>query len=294
MGRANVLCGLTGLFLFASSAAQGQAAPKLEFEVASIKPAAPQANGASGVRGGPGTPDPGRVTYTNVNLRMLLDNAYDVLDDQISGPGWLATERYDILATIPLGTSKEQFRVMLQNLLAARFQLSFHREKKEFPVYELAAAKNGPKLKLGAAVPDTRPNAGRGGTADSNGFPLPPTHQTAQRSVNGVAKMAANQITMTAFAQFLKFPMGFMGGNPLPGGNLSLPSARVLDKTGLDGEFSFTLEYEWPGPGGSSDPGGAPTLFTSLQQQLGLRLDQTKQVFDVLVIDRVEKTPTEN
>jgi uncharacterized protein (TIGR03435 family) len=285
-----IVFGAILLGLLGPSAIAQEVSP--HFEVASVKPAAPQANGRVGLRGGPGSNDPGRITYTNVTPRMVIENAYDVLDDQVSGPTWLATERYDIAATVPASATKEQFRVMLQNLLAERFQLAFHRERKEFVVYELAVAKNGPKLKEGPPATDAKTSVSeRGGRVDSMGFPVITTpHQTAQNSDNGVAKMGANQVTMPAFAQFLTFPVGFLGGGPM------LTQVRVVDKTGLNGEYSFTLEYEWPGPKPpSADPGDlAPALFTALQQQVGLRLDQTKEAFDLLVIDHAEKTPTEN
>ncbi len=281
--------------LACGQAAFGQAPdPALKFEVASVRPAAPvQGNLMFGTQGGPGTKDPERVTFTNVNLRLVLQNAYDILDDQISGPPWLESTRFDIDAKVPAGATREQFRVMLQNLLKERFQLAFHRDKKDFVVYELVPAKGGPKLKPAVpGAPDARsviaPN-GRGGRVDAQGFPIPPDHQTAQQPVNGVAQMAGNQITMAAFANFLKFPIGFTSGGPM------LAPSRVVDKTGLTGEYTFTLEYEWPGPGGTSDPGDlTPVLFTALQQQLGLRLEQVKEPFDVLVFDRLEKTPTEN
>jgi uncharacterized protein (TIGR03435 family) len=295
----------TGLLAFSSGFALAQS--ELTFEVASVKPASPQANGSVGMRGGPGSRDPGRIAYTNVSLINVLVNAYDVLSDQISGPNWLDSSRYDIDAKIPADTTREQFRVMLQNLLAERFHLGLHREKKDFPVYELVVAKGGPKLKR--SVPDRdgstplpAPN-GRGGATDHNGFPLAGPHSTAQQSVNGVAKMAGNQITMATLAQFLKFPMGFLVGN----NSIGMSNARVVDKTGLDGEYDITLEYEWPGQivapapgrgGGPADPPQAaepaPDLFTALQQQLGLRLERTKEPFDVLVIDHLDKTPTEN
>jgi uncharacterized protein (TIGR03435 family) len=275
--------------------ALGQAAdPRLTFEVASVKPAAPQPNGRTGTRGGPGTSDPGRIAYTNVTLKLVLNLAYDVQSDQISGPAWLDSARYDITATLPPGAGKEQFKVMLQNLAAERFQLGFHREKKDFVVWELGVAKNGPKLT--ASVPNrgpapAAPAAGRGRT-DRDGFPLPPPHQTAQGSANGVARMAGNQITMAALAQFLKFPMAFVDGGP---GTTSFSSGRVVDKTGLPGEYDVRLEYEWPGPPPpGADPDGAPSIFTALQQQLGLKLDRTKAPLDVLVIDHAEKVPVEN
>src|SRR5262245_6496527 len=119
------------------------------FEVASVKPAAPQQAGMFriGMRGGPGTPDPGQLTYNNVALRNVIMNAYDVRTYQINGPKWIDSERFDIVAKIPPGTSKEDFRLMLQNLLAERFGLKLHKETKDLPSYALVVGKNGPKLK---------------------------------------------------------------------------------------------------------------------------------------------------
>ncbi len=249
-----------------------------------------------GVRGGPGSPDPERLTYSNVTLKVVMQNAYDVQSDQISGPGWLDSARFDIAAKIPAGATMEQFRAMVANLLTQRFHLAFHREKKDFVVYELHVAKGGPKLKEGAAPRvETRPGPGGRGQVDSEGFPVPPAHQTAQRQDNGVARMAGDQITMTMFANFLRFPLGFLNGNS-PAFISPRESARVADKTGLTGECHITLEYEWTGQRApDADPGdAAPTIFTALQQQLGLRLEQTKTPLDVLVIDSVDKTPTDN
>src|SRR6185312_4345924 len=134
--------------------AQGQTADKsLTFEVASVKPAAPpSANGRGMIMfrapsGGPGTKDPGRINYPFISLKNLLMNAYDVKNYQITGPGWLDTERFDINATMPPETTKEQFRVMLQNLLAERFKVAIHRESKELPAYVLTVGKGGPKMK---------------------------------------------------------------------------------------------------------------------------------------------------
>lgn len=262
--------------------------------MASVKPTVSQPN-AFAFRGGPGSKDPGRLDYQNVTLKAVLQRAYDVEADQIAGPGWLDTARYDIQATMPPSTTKEQFMGMLQSLVSERFHLAFHREKKDFEVYELQVAKGGPKLKKSVPNADAPPPAavtGRGGPTDRNGFPLPPAHQTAQRATNGLAQMTGNQITMMTFAQFLKFPVGFMGGTPANG---VLGTARVVNKTGLEGEYDLNLQYQWPGGGAADDtPASAPTLFTALQQQLGLRLERTKQQFDVLVIDRADKTPVEN
>src|ERR1039457_5492305 len=111
--------------------------------------------------GGPGTPDPGQLTYTNVSLKNILTNAYNVKGYQLSGPKWLDSERFDITAKIPMGATKEQFQLMLQNLLAERFKLTLHHETKELPMYALVVGKGGSKLKesveddaaAGAAAP---------------------------------------------------------------------------------------------------------------------------------------------
>ena len=270
-----LLCGL----------AWGQAdGPKDSFDAATVRLAAPDTADPTSLRGGPGTSDPGRISYTNASFRTLMGSAYDVQIDQISGPAWIATEYYDIIATLPAGTTNQQFRKMLQSLLVERFGLALHRERKEFVVYELGLAKGGSKLKAG---PESRqgklPADGRGMPVDSSGFPIPPIHQTAQRAENGVALFAANQVTMEAFARFLGLPMRFADGTPV---------GRVVDKTGLDGEYSFTLRYQWPSPAPAAAEAGGPNILDAVQQQLGLRLSETKAVLDLLVVDRAEKLPS--
>src|ERR1700730_15250446 len=110
----------SGLLIFASAAFAQTAGPT--FEVASVKPAAPQTGNRimMGRRGGPGTPDPGQVTYTNASMKMLLTDAYGVKGYQISGPGWIDSEHFDISAKIAPGATKEDFQLMVQNLLAER------------------------------------------------------------------------------------------------------------------------------------------------------------------------------
>ena len=99
------------------------------------------------MRGGPGSPDPGQITYSNVSLKQVLTNAYGIKSYQVSGPKWLDSERFDIVAKIAMGATKEQFQMMLQNLLAERFKLAVHHETKELPIYALVVGKGGPKLK---------------------------------------------------------------------------------------------------------------------------------------------------
>src|SRR5580658_6614238 len=142
------------------------------FEAASVKPTAPpDRNGEvnMGTEGGPGTADPVRIQYRYLTLKTLLMTAFNVKTYRISGPAWIDTERFDIVATLPPGAAKDQLAVMLQNLPAERFKIALHRETKELPMYSLTLAKSGPKMKqstespAGAAPPRSRPRIGPDG-----------------------------------------------------------------------------------------------------------------------------------
>jgi uncharacterized protein (TIGR03435 family) len=282
------------------------AAQTLSFEVASVKPSAPLANGAIRimVRGGPGTSDPGQITYQGRSLKDLISSAYGVKSFQVSGPGWLDTERFDIAAKIPDGTTKEQFNVMMQNLLAERFKLALHRETKDFPLYELTIAKNGPKLKPSTGDPsaaDSGPPAGPP-PIGKDGLPQLPAGRPGLMMnfmPGGHRRLMAVVQPVSALADMLS----------------NLMDGPVIDKTGLTGKFDFTLEFV-PEPGFGAGPlGAAPPpppsadpgqpaglaaadqlsgLFTALQEQLGLKLERKKGPLDVWVVDRAEKVPTEN
>src|ERR1700678_430352 len=131
--------------------ALGQPAPTPSFEVASVKasvPVPPNGGGYFGSpRGGPGTADPTLITWSYATLRALLMTAYDVKTYQLNGPPWLNTERYDIVAKVPAGATKEQVNVMWQKLLAERFGVVLHHESREFEVNELIIDKDGSKLR---------------------------------------------------------------------------------------------------------------------------------------------------
>lgn len=236
-----------------------------------------------GGRGGPGSADPGRVVYSFMPLKALLAIAYGVRQYQISGPAWIETERYDIVATIPDGATKAQFPVMLQNLLTDRFGIALHHEARELPLYELSVTKGGPKLELPATDPNVRPGTDRM-TLTPNGFHLEGHAETVSR----LAGILENQL-----------------------------ASPVADKTGLSGTFDFTLDFSResvqnsalaglppPPPANPTvpavgtpppaDPGEAPSLFTALQEQLGLKLDRKRGPLDVIVVDRAEKVPKEN
>jgi uncharacterized protein (TIGR03435 family) len=132
---------LAGLTLLASYIAAAQT-----FEVASVKPAAPYKGGAIHIAttGGPGTSDPTHLTFSNATLAMILNTAFDLQNSQkISGPEWLNIDMFDIAATLPPDATKDQTRIMLQNLLAERFHMAWRREKQNLPAYVLIAAKGG-------------------------------------------------------------------------------------------------------------------------------------------------------
>jgi uncharacterized protein (TIGR03435 family) len=270
---------------FALSVAFGQA--QVSFEVASVKPSA--ARGFSpnlmGMRGGPGTADPGQIAYAGVILKNILLNAYEVDSYQVSGPGWLDQERYDILAKVPSGTTKEQFNAMLRNLLAERFNLTSHHETRELAVYELLVGKNGLKMKEADLNISSEPVPKIG--VDKSGCPeLPPGHSTMVGRVTDRGSMC-----LTARMKSIGELAAFLAGPPLRN--------PVVDRTGLTGKYDFTLEYSQErksSPG--ADPLGTvvdagPNIVDAVQQ-LGLKLESKKAPIDVLVIDHIDKVPTEN
>jgi uncharacterized protein (TIGR03435 family) len=236
------------------------AAPRPAFEVVSVKHTQGQPMN-SGFR----RPTGGVLNATNVSLRFLIEYAYDVRDDQISGgPAWLDSERYEVLAKPggdagSAGESANLIRLRTQTLLADRFHLVLHRETKELPVLALTVAKNGPK-------------GLRESTSGSPDFVSNGHHLNCQR------------VSMALFAK------GFLAGQT---------GRSVTDKTGIAGDFDFTLDWTPDdAPASTSADAGATTMqsppfFLALQEQLGLKLEQQKGSVEILVIDRAER-PAEN
>lgn len=293
---------------------------KLEFEVASIKPSPPPSGGMfrmGGLSGGPGTADPSQVKFNGATLAILLMQAYNVKRFQITGPDWMNAAQFDIVAKVPPGATKDDVRVMLQNLLAERFQMKVHLEKKEMQAYALVVGKGGVKMKPSPDAPPADPAAVPAGLPgppkmDRNGFPvLPP-------GGNGATLMmfTGSQMRMTATRRSMANICDFLSGQ------LSKP---VVDQTGLTGIYDFNMEFAQDGPlmgpGGAPMPpppppppgasagmaGGAPagaspagagdpapTLIGAVQDQLGLKLEPKKLPVDIVVVDHAEKTPTEN
>lgn len=309
--RSAILAGIVFLAGFAAMYGQAPADKRPTFDVASIKPFEMPAPGPGGKGvffgrgGGPGTRDPGRLNWSGATLHDLIATAYDVKRIQVTGPDWIDTERYDIVAKVPDGASKDDVKLMWQSLLAERFGLVFHREQKEFTVEELTVAKGGPKLKVtdidanapAPAAPDVLPPDGP--KRDANGFPQldrPGQAIMISPGPNGqpLAHLVAKAQTMANLADLL-------------GMQLNKP---VVDKTGLTQKYDYNIEFTpdlsgmpAPPPGAFGPPPGATagdaaaepgTNLVAAIQQLGLRLNSTKGKLDVLVIDKAVKTPTEN
>ncbi len=241
----------------------GQApATQSTFEVASVKPSPLDAPGMF-IRPLPG----GSLRVSGASLRNLISLAYDVRPFQISSSSqWLDTERYDIDAraaafdantpTDPAKPSQDRHKILesLKSLLADRFQLTLHTETREQPVYALLVNKGGPKIQE---------------STDPRGL--------IRKMGRGTLKGQAVKLEMLAL-------------------NLSNElGRRVIDKTGLGGKYDFELKWEprqAAEPDLSADPEG-PSIFTALQEQLGLRLEPAKGPVEVLVIDRAQK-PSKN
>ena len=235
------------------------------FEVASIKAVPPPEPGKPfmiGTRGGPGTPDPGRFTCNSCNLTMLITQAYGVAGYQLSTPGSMNDGRFDVTAKVPEGTTKDQFKLMLQNLLAERFKLTVHREMKDAQIYELVVAKGGPKMKESAEEPAKKsddappppPPGARGPLPmGKDGFPVLPPGRTAMFTGMGRARRQAQRESMEDLAKMLSNQLG----------------KPVTDSTGLMGKYDFTLT--WVGGRDGSGMAGLPPPPPPLHHQAEAR-----------------------
>ena len=254
-----------------------------QFEVASIKPSAAGPGSMFGSRG------PGMFNTENTPFKMLMSQAYGVKGFQISGgPSWINSDGYTITAKASgEGTPKERFEkmmLMLQVLLEDRFQLRFHRETKEMPIYALTVAKSG-KLAPANCV-----------QYDEKNRPAPPAAgQPPIRFCGNIrggrsgpnSTLDAMGISMADFIRWLS----------------NVTGRTIVDKTGFAGTFDAKMEYmpemaQGAPPTGDGAPpppveNAAPSLFTALQERLGLKLESERGPVEILVIDRVER-PTEN
>jgi len=300
------------------------------FEVATIKPAPPldPARIAAGqVHVGLNT-DADRVDIGMFSLSDLIRTAYRIKPYQLSAPDWLSAQRWDVQAKIPEGASTEQVPEMLQALLAERFQLTIHRSTAEQSVYALVVAKNGPKLK--EAVPDPAPAAPDAPPAASS----EPSGRGPIVIGSGENQMRVTQnpggrgatVTNAKFGQ-MKVSMGDSGAMRLEFSKMKMADLAdmlspfadrpVLDMTELKGTYQVALDLSMEdmmkvarsagmgmmmGPGPRADASRSPadaastpssSVFTAVQQ-LGLKLDTRKAPVETIVVDHLEKTPTEN
>lgn len=243
-----------------ASAVLAQTAPQVEFEVASVRASAPPVQGGAraGCKGGPGTEDPGRLVCGNMSAEVLILRAYGISSWQLTGPDWLRTTQFDITANVPARATKEQVAEMWRNLLAERFRLKVHHESRETPQFDLVVAKNGPKLKQ---APDD----------------------------GGPSKMGSLGRRRPDFT-YLHLPKTTIAGLA---STLSLQGNQpVNDMTGLTGNYD--VELSWNPDFAATGPDSPPELSKALQEQLGLDLKPKKAPLDILVVDRMDKTPSAN
>jgi uncharacterized protein (TIGR03435 family) len=221
------------------------------FDVASVKPNRSVSRASSTSRSG------GRVALDNVSLREAIEVAYGIppgREDELSGPAWLATEKFDIVATCPPETSRDRVREMLQTLLAHRFGLRTHRENRRVKGYVLVAARRRP--------------------------PLHPAAPGAEENLTfGDGRVIARAMSMSSLADRLSGPI-FKLGQP------------VVDATGIQGVYDFTLLWATDTAPAGTD--AAPSIFTTLEEQLGVKLEARELNVAILVVDHAEKTPSGN
>jgi uncharacterized protein (TIGR03435 family) len=257
--------------LVASVVSLAAQAPQLTFDVASLK-----RNTSLSDMGGGGLRPGGRYRLTNVTPRSMISLAWGIPSNRIDGgPAWIATDRYDLEATMKENPAQEEIRSMMRALLGGRFMLAAHVEQRELPVYNLTRA---------------RPDGQLGPSLERSTFDC---SNLAARKQEAAAASAARPGRMLC---------GFTdSGGALDGGGLTMatlaqiltgPAGRpVFDRTGLTGGYNVLLK--WTSLGTDTAPADAVSIFTAVQEQLGLKLESGTAPLDVLVIDRVER-PSEN
>ncbi len=226
------------------------------FEVASVKVGAPIPVGQN-YNINLGTVSHGTLTLTNTTLADCLRFAYSLTSDSLmASPDWIKSKeyRYTIVAKAAPETPRDEMLRMLQSLLTERFKLEFHREPREMSYYALVPSKKGPKIELAK------------------------TDVPGPDERNGGGRIVRRQLSMLMLATLLaRFEL----------------HSTVLDQTGLRGLYGVNLEWT-PGLDANADASAGPSIFTAVQEQLGLKLEARKGPVEVMVIDHAEKVPTEN
>jgi uncharacterized protein (TIGR03435 family) len=327
-------------FCLALTATAAFSQTKPSFEVATIKPSQPldQAKLIAALQSGGKMPvganiDAHRAEYLYLDLKTLMTYAYGVKAYQVTGPDWMSTARFDILAKMPDGATKDDAPKMLQSLLEERFKLTVHRTSTEHPVLALVVGKNGPKLKASTEKPvDIDPTAPlKPGEMKMDGPDGPVRAKVDIATGSSVVDMGLkgkmsyklnpatqsmhidfSMTTLPGLADMMTQLMTQLGG---PGGG----GKQIVDMTGIKGNYDASMEISLAeiialaraaganipvgagapagGPGNvptASDPGAGGTSVTDAVQAMGLKLESRKAVVDQLVVDHIEKTPTDN
>lgn len=245
-----------------------------------------------GCRGGPGSNDPGQINCSHWRPAQSVPLAYGVSFTSVSfAKASGDMPEYQIAAKVPAGSTREDVKKMWQSFLEDRFGLKVHRETREVPVYELVVGKSGFKEKEWvdrkpddpAEVPN---EPGSPPKRDKDGFPIVPAGQTMGFFSDGTAHYVAPAGTMKQLAQMLEGRLSIGGGTPRP----------VVDATGLTGKYDIKLAWSPQAdnpPAGKEAPEGE-SMLAALESQLGLKIRPATGKLEMLVIDHLEKVPTDN
>lgn len=281
------------------------------FEVASVKPAGPldPRKIMSGEQRIGKKVDKARVEYNSVGLTELICEAYKIKSFQLNGPDWLqgmGAPRFDIQAKMPEGATEDQIPQMLQGLLAERFGLKFHKDSKERNVYELVIAASGLKIKPSdAPAADAPDESGQGIKVSGN------MQDGKGVTVKGGPGGGTTKVVPSADGKGMHMEMSKFPIQQLVEILSRLVDRPVVDKTGLKGDYQISLDLPvaammamagqmggGPMPGGegnkmaeASDPG--TSIFESVQK-MGLKLEPHKTALETIVVDHLDKVPTEN
>lgn len=249
--------------------------------------------------GGPGTRDPKRFRCQGCSLSKLLVEAFGIRRYFLSGPSWINSEEFDVAAVVPEGTTRSQFRLMLQNLLVERFKMKSHLDKKEMEVYQLVVGKGGPKFLESNQDANREPSSPPGPTSAvkpkftlaKDGYPeLPPGRSNASIGIGRRIRARMLNASTRELVGMLQ-------------GQVDKP---VIDATELQGKYDFVLAWSADSVSATELSTGenisdvdvyddsGPDIFAALQEQLGLKLGKTKGSVEMLAIDHMEKVPSEN
>ena len=244
---------------------------KPEFEVATVRPSNPAEDYINASTPSLRVGGDRILSFKQATLRDLIMLAYGVGARQIQGPGFLSgspqnpADHFDVGAKVPEGAKPEQVPLMLQALLAERFHLSLHHENKEMQVYALGMGKGAPKMKVS-------PEGFEGEAKCERSF--------SEREDATLAAVCAHMTGADIAQQIQSLAPGYFRDGP------------VVDAGTLKGVYDFKLEWITNGEANAGAPG--PTMISAVEDQLGLKLEKRKQAMDVLVIDKLDRMPTDN